>query len=119
MTPGTGFPFPQYLSHGVHIFSIFGEFGKLRLPISENVLHLYQHFLPYFNRFHESSIPESAGVYGDRNWLEAHEKISDPNFSFEVFRPCIVACSALSTDGNAVALGFGDGGIEISYPVTE
>ena len=116
MTPGTGFPFPQYLSHGVRVFSIFGEFGQLRLPISGNVLHSYQDFLSYFNRFRESSIPESAGlVDGDRNWLEAHEKILDPNFSFEVFRPCIVACSALSADGNAVALGFGDGGIEISY----
>ena len=119
ITPGSGFPFSRHLSHGVRVFSIFGEFGELRLPISENVLHSYQDFLPYFNRFRESSIPESAPaaqrVSGDQNWLEAHEKISDPSFSFEVFRPCIVACSALSADGNAVALAFGDGGIEISY----
>ena len=117
MTPGSGFHFSRHLSHGVHVFSIFGEFGELRLPISEDVLHSYQDFLPYFNRFRESSIPESAParVGGDRNWLEAHEKILNPSFSFEVFRPCIVACSALSADGNAVALAFGDGGIEISY----
>ena len=115
MTPGNVFPFPQHLGHGVRVFSIFGEFGQLRLPISEGVLHSYQDFLPYFNRFREASIPESARVGGDRNWLKAHEKISDPGFSFEVFRPCIVACSALSADGNAVALAFGDGGIEISY----
>ena len=115
VTPGNGFPSPQYLGHRVRVFSIFGEFGEPRLPISGSILRSYQNFLPYFSRFRESSIPKSAGVDGDRNWLEAHEKISNPNFSLEVFRPCIVACSALSADGNSVALGFGDGGIEISY----
>ena len=114
ITPG-GNPFPKCLGRGVRVFSIFGEFSELRLPISESVLHSYQDFLPHFNRLRESSIPESAGVSGDRNWLEAHEKVLGPSSSLEVFRPCIVACSALSADGNAVALAFGDGGIEISY----
>ena len=83
------FPLSAVFGHGIRVFSIFGEFGQLRLPISEGVLHSYQNFLPYVNRFRESLIPESVDVDvdGNRNWLESHEKISDPSFSFEVFVP--------------------------------
>ena len=112
----------QYLENRVRVFSIFGEFGEQRIPVSPRVRRLHQEFLPHFNRFRESVVSCSGDLMivmssGDAAWLRASATlaVSGTSYSFEAFRSCIVDCSALSASGDIVALAFGDGAIEISH----
>ena len=103
----------QYLDNRVRVFSISGEFGRQHIPVSPGVLQSCQGLLPHFVRFCESvasELRESRG--GDVAWLKAYKR--PQMLDIESFRPCIVDCSALSANGDIVALAFGDGGIEIS-----
>ena len=112
-TPGDESPLSQYHDHRVRVFSALGEFGRERIPISPGVLQSYQGLLPHFARFCESvasNLKRREG--GDVAWLKAHKSVR--MLDAESFRPCIVKCSALSANGDIVALAFGDGGIEIS-----
>ena len=117
--PGDGSLLSQYLENRVRVFSIFGEFGEQRIPVSPRVRRSHQEFLPHFNRFRESVVSCSADrdASGDAAWLRAYASLaaSGTSYSFEPFRSCIVDCSALSASGDIVALAFGDGGIEISH----
>jgi len=115
---GDGFHLSHYLENRVRVFSIFGEFGEQRIPVSPRVQRSHQEFLPHFNRFRESVVSCSAEVVpGDAAWLRAYASlaVSSTSYSFGAFRSCIVDCSALSASGDIVALAFGDGEIEISH----
>ena len=103
----------QYHDNRVRVFSVLGELGRERIPISPGVLQSYQGLLPHFARFCES-VASNLEKYqgGDVAWLKAHKSVR--MLDVESFRPCIVDCSALSAHGDIVALAFGDGGIEIS-----
>ena len=112
-TPGDDSHLSQYLDNRVRVFSVLGEFGGQHIPISPGVLHSYQGLLPHFVPFREHVVSNLESFFGgDVAWLKAHKSLQ--MLDSKSIRPCIVNCSALSADGNIVALAFGDGGIEIS-----
>jgi hypothetical protein len=106
-------PLFQYLDNRVRVFSVLGEFGRQYIPISSGVLQSYQGLLPHLHLFRES-IASKLKRYegGDVAWLKAHKSLQ--MLDVKSFLPCIVGCSALSANGDLVALAFGDGAIEIS-----
>ena len=114
-TPGDDSHLSQYLDNRVRVFSVLGEFGRQHIPVSPGVLQSCQGLLPHFVRFCESvasGLNESRWGGGDVAWLMAYKSLQ--MLDIESLRPCIVDCSALSANGDIVALAFGDGGIEIS-----
>ena len=112
-TPGDDPHLPQYLNNRVRVFSVLGDFGSQHIPVSSGVLQSYQGLLPHLVPFRESITSRmDLQEGGDVAWLEAHKGLQ--MLDVESFRPCIVGCSALSANGDIVALTFGDGGIEIS-----
>ena len=112
-TPGDDSHLSQYHDNRVRVFSALGEFGRQRIPISPGVLQSYQGLLPHIAHFRESVASNFRGDRGgDVAWLKAYKSVR--MLDVESFRPCIVNCSALSANGDIVALAFGDGGIEIS-----
>ena len=112
-TPGDESPLSQYHDNRVRVFSALGELGRQRIPISPGVLQSYQGLLPHIVHFRESVASSlGGGQRGDVAWLKAHKSVQ--MLDVESFRPCIIDCSALSANGEIVALAFGDGGIEIS-----
>ena len=111
-TPGDDSHLSQYLDNRVRVFSVFGEFGRQHIPVSPGVLQSYRGLLTHVDPFREyvvSNLRRYLG--GDVAWLKAHKSLQ---MDVDLFRPCIVDCSALSANGDIVALAFGDGGIEIS-----
>ena len=84
------------LSDPITIFSISGEFTGPSIPLSEDAQHAVQARM--------RKISDDPGL-----WPDYGAELLDDNI-----RGGIVACAALSQDGKYVALGFGNGAIEIA-----
>ncbi|KAF8328585.1 uncharacterized protein EI90DRAFT_1535795 [Cantharellus anzutake] len=92
------------LSDPIRIFSIFGEFSGDTIPLSEDLLSAQEVMQA---KLSELRLPEEINEPG----------IEMVNYEAEFHEPdirnAIVACAALSLDGCYVALGFGNGIIEV------
>ena len=88
-----------HLSDPITIFSISGEFTGHSIPLSDDACHAQNAM--------EAQIQTISDNSGLRPDYEA-ELLNDD------VRGAIVTCAALSQDGQYVALGFGNGAIEIT-----
>ncbi|KAF8338224.1 uncharacterized protein EI90DRAFT_3042161 [Cantharellus anzutake] len=92
-----------HLSDPVQVFSISGEFSGRFIPLSEDARNAQE-----VAKAKLSNLPKEFDEYGE-------EVINyEAEFTAHDVRNGVVTCAAISQDGSHVALGFGNGVIEVA-----